>query len=89
VPDYQSIISLEASGDQVERLPNTWDEQGRTLVMGKIPNTHVEYVLTLLASLCNGRLSGSHTEGCTRVPAPGRKAFGVRVSAQYRLTPTS
>ncbi|KAE8307941.1 hypothetical protein BDV41DRAFT_568620 [Aspergillus transmontanensis] len=33
VPDYQSIISLEASGDQVERLPNTWDEQGRTLVM--------------------------------------------------------
>ncbi|KAE8334172.1 hypothetical protein BDV24DRAFT_170476 [Aspergillus arachidicola] len=33
VPDYQSIISLEASGDQVKRLPNTWDEQGRTLVM--------------------------------------------------------
>ncbi|KAJ5276525.1 uncharacterized protein N7525_002882 [Penicillium rubens] len=33
VPDWQSIISLEASGNQVERLPNTWDEQGRTLVM--------------------------------------------------------
>ena len=38
VPDWQSIISLEASGDQVERLPNTWDEQGRTLVMGEVPN---------------------------------------------------
>jgi hypothetical protein len=38
VPDYRSIISLEASGDKVERLPNIWDEQGRTLVMGKIPD---------------------------------------------------
>lgn len=35
VPDYRSIISLEASGDQVERLPNIRDERGRTLVMGK------------------------------------------------------
>ncbi|KAA8652089.1 ferric reductase family protein [Aspergillus tanneri] len=33
VPDYQNIISLEASGDQIERLPNIRDEQGRTLVM--------------------------------------------------------
>ncbi|GAA87893.1 cell surface metalloreductase [Aspergillus luchuensis IFO 4308] len=32
-PDYRSIISLEASGDQIERLPNIRDEQGRTLVM--------------------------------------------------------
>lgn len=35
VPDFRSIISLEASGDQIERLPNTRDEQGGTLVMGK------------------------------------------------------
>ncbi|KAL4779929.1 hypothetical protein BJX76DRAFT_351389 [Aspergillus varians] len=30
-PDYRNIISLEASGDQIERLPNTWDEQGRMI----------------------------------------------------------
>lgn len=45
--DYQNIISLEASGDQIERLPNTGDERGRMLVMGKpfrIP--HVHYGLT-------------------------------------------
>lgn len=35
VPDFRGIISLEASGDQIERLPNIRDEQGRTLVMGK------------------------------------------------------
>ncbi|EAL91125.1 ferric reductase family protein [Aspergillus fumigatus Af293] len=33
IPDYDSIISLEASGDQVERLPNIREERGRTLVM--------------------------------------------------------
>ncbi|KAJ5183238.1 hypothetical protein N7492_000854 [Penicillium capsulatum] len=33
VPDYQSIISLEASGTQIERLPNMWDEQGRMLIL--------------------------------------------------------
>ncbi|EYE95382.1 NADPH oxidase family protein [Aspergillus ruber CBS 135680] len=33
-PDYQSIISLEASGNQIERLPEPWDEQGRMLVFG-------------------------------------------------------
>ncbi|KAL2846614.1 hypothetical protein BJY01DRAFT_173064 [Aspergillus pseudoustus] len=32
-PDYQNIVSLEASGDQIERLPNVRDKQGRTLVM--------------------------------------------------------
>jgi hypothetical protein len=31
--------------------------------------SHAEYVLTVLASLCNGRPSGSHTEGCTSVCA--------------------
>ncbi|BAE66179.1 unnamed protein product [Aspergillus oryzae RIB40] len=34
VPDYRNVISLEASGEQIERLPNIRDEQGRTLVMG-------------------------------------------------------
>ncbi|QMW37012.1 hypothetical protein G4B11_000248 [Aspergillus flavus] len=33
VPDYRNVISLEASGEQIERLPNIRDEQGRTLVM--------------------------------------------------------
>ncbi|KAB8227897.1 ferric reductase family protein [Aspergillus alliaceus] len=33
IPDYRNVISLEASGDQIERLPNIRDEQGRTLVM--------------------------------------------------------
>lgn len=36
VPDYDSIISLKASGDQIERLPNIRDEHGQTLVMGKV-----------------------------------------------------
>ena len=35
VPDYRSIMSLEASGDQIERLPNIRDEQGQTLVIGR------------------------------------------------------
>lgn len=34
VPDYNNIVSLEASGDQIERLPNIRDEQGRILMMG-------------------------------------------------------
>ncbi|CEL09504.1 hypothetical protein ASPCAL12639 [Aspergillus calidoustus] len=38
VPNYRNIISLEASGDQIERLPNTWDEQGRMLVMVSATN---------------------------------------------------
>ncbi|RAL07957.1 ferric reductase family protein [Aspergillus homomorphus CBS 101889] len=33
IPDYRAIISLEASGDLIKRLSNTWDEPGRTLVM--------------------------------------------------------
>lgn len=36
MPDYDSIISLKASGDQIKRLPNIRDEHGRTLVMGKV-----------------------------------------------------
>ncbi|KAL4931872.1 ferric reductase family protein [Aspergillus undulatus] len=32
-PDYQNIVSVEASGDQIERLPNIRDKQGKTLVM--------------------------------------------------------
>lgn len=38
VPDFRNIISLETSGDQIERLLNIWDEQGGTLVMGKDNN---------------------------------------------------
>ncbi|KAI2941809.1 hypothetical protein CBS147321_5676 [Aspergillus niger] len=32
-PNYESIVSLEASGDQIERLPNIREERGRTLVV--------------------------------------------------------
>lgn len=35
LPDYRKIISTEASGSQIKRLPNIPDEPGRTLVMGK------------------------------------------------------
>ncbi|KAJ5264536.1 hypothetical protein N7505_007329 [Penicillium chrysogenum] len=35
VPHYRNIISTEASGSQIERLPNSPDEPGRTLVMGE------------------------------------------------------
>ncbi|KAJ5589610.1 hypothetical protein N7537_012288 [Penicillium hordei] len=33
LPDYRKIILTEASGSQIERLPNIPDELGRTLVM--------------------------------------------------------
>lgn len=35
VPDYEKIISLEASGDKIGRLPMIRDEQGQMLVMSK------------------------------------------------------
>ena len=35
VPDYSNLISLEASGEQIERLPNIHDDRGQMLVMGK------------------------------------------------------
>ncbi|KAF7712893.1 Cell surface metalloreductase [Penicillium ucsense] len=38
VPDYPSIVSLEASGSQIERLPNIRDERGQTLVMASTSN---------------------------------------------------
>jgi hypothetical protein len=34
IPDYKNTISLEASGEKIERLPNIHDERGQTLVMG-------------------------------------------------------
>ncbi|BDD54401.1 hypothetical protein MAP00_000021 [Monascus purpureus] len=37
-PNYESIVSLEVSGDQIERLPNIREERGRTLVVGKQPD---------------------------------------------------
>ncbi|KAL4891357.1 hypothetical protein BDV59DRAFT_194324 [Aspergillus ambiguus] len=33
VPDYQHLIALEASGEQIERLSNVQDDQGGLLVM--------------------------------------------------------
>ncbi|CEO59625.1 hypothetical protein PMG11_04294 [Penicillium brasilianum] len=38
MPDYHHIVSLEASGSQIERLPNIRDERGQTLVMVSTPN---------------------------------------------------
>lgn len=35
IPDYQNIMSMEVSGDQIERLPNIRDEHGRMLVLGE------------------------------------------------------
>ncbi|OJD20255.1 hypothetical protein ACJ73_08414 [Blastomyces percursus] len=35
VPDYSNIISSEASGHRIERLPEICDEHGQMLVMGK------------------------------------------------------
>ncbi|OJD16150.1 hypothetical protein ACJ73_08908, partial [Blastomyces percursus] len=35
VPDYSNIISSEASGNRIERLPEICDEHGQMLVMGK------------------------------------------------------
>jgi hypothetical protein len=45
IPDYDSIISLEASGAQIERLPNIREEHGRTLVMGKVLGFPYDHVL--------------------------------------------
>lgn len=35
-PDYEEIVSAEASGDHITRLPNTQEERGKLLVMGKL-----------------------------------------------------
>lgn len=34
-PDYESIVSEEATGEKIPRLTNTTEEQGKTLVLGK------------------------------------------------------
>lgn len=34
VPDYGEIVSSEASGDYIFRLPNTQEERGKLLVLG-------------------------------------------------------
>jgi hypothetical protein len=33
-PNFWEIIQAEASGDNIERLPNTQEAQGESLVMG-------------------------------------------------------
>jgi hypothetical protein len=35
IPDYERIISAEASGDFVSSVTNTEEERGRTLVLGR------------------------------------------------------
>lgn len=35
-PDYEHIISAEVSGGYIARLPNTHEEKGKLLVMGKL-----------------------------------------------------
>lgn len=45
-PDYRNIISSEASGDLIERLPNIRDKRGETLVMGKRIEVQTECLLT-------------------------------------------
>jgi hypothetical protein len=34
-PIYRDLIAQEASGEQIERLPNIEDKRGKMLVMGK------------------------------------------------------
>lgn len=36
-PNYKKVISAEASGRHIKRLPNTHEDRGETLVMGKTP----------------------------------------------------
>ncbi|KAL4755931.1 ferric reductase family protein [Aspergillus foveolatus] len=59
-PDYQNIVSIEASGDQIERLSNIRDKQGKTLVMGECPNALMDYALKFLSSVRSRRSAGSH-----------------------------
>lgn len=40
-PDYEGIVSAEASGDYITRLPNTQEERGKLLVMGKFRSFHI------------------------------------------------
>lgn len=46
VPDYENIVSLEASGDKIERLPMIRDEHGQMLVMGKTSHPVVLKLVT-------------------------------------------
>lgn len=36
LPDYEKIVSAETSGDYITRLPNTQEERGKLLVIGKL-----------------------------------------------------
>lgn len=35
IPKYEAIVSEEASGSRIQRLPDTPEEQGKTLVLGE------------------------------------------------------
>lgn len=52
IPDYQNIVSSEASGDQIKRLLNIRDEHGRMLVIGKTSSEFKPYVLSLTIIIC-------------------------------------
>lgn len=54
VPDYEEIISAEASGDYITRVPNTQEERGKQLVMGKLRLIHTFIPFYLLITQVSG-----------------------------------
>lgn len=53
-PDYEAIVSAEASGDYITRLPNTQEERGKLLVMGKRRSFHTFIAFNLLITQVSG-----------------------------------
>ncbi|KAH3438007.1 hypothetical protein KXW39_000827 [Aspergillus fumigatus] len=81
VPDYQNIIPLEASGGQIERLPNTGDEQGRTLVMVSATDEHRDNIREILVNRFGGnlkRLRSLHVEQILEVLGRAKKGGHIR-----------
>jgi hypothetical protein len=52
-PDYEKIMSAEASGDYVARIPNSEEERGKMLVLGKSLFPHRVYHAEALVSVSN------------------------------------
>ena len=69
-PDYEDIMSAEVSGDYITRVPNTQEERGKLLVMGKLRSIHSFIPFNLLI---------------TRVSGPGKLRDNLRVIVRKYL----
>jgi hypothetical protein len=53
-PDYDSIISTEATGEHIERVSNTQEERGKLLVLSELVRYFLWYFMLRGPSLSKG-----------------------------------